>query len=175
MESLGAAGSAHSHGGHSHTIKHQNRLTRMVATDSNENDERVTSPDNAPEPPRPQPKKHGHGHGHGHSHSSASQVRYKHFSSLIRIRRIEFKTWAVERWTLRFLNLFFQMNMRGVFLHVIADALGSVIVIISASIIWLWDWEYENYVDPMLSVFMVILLLHSVWPLCKSVSTFEFP
>jgi zinc transporter 1 len=30
-----------------------------------------------------------------------------------------------------------QMNMRGVFLHVLADAIGSVIVIISASIIWL--------------------------------------
>ena len=27
-----------------------------------------------------------------------------------------------------------QMNMRGVFLHVLADALGSVIVIVSASV-----------------------------------------
>ena len=29
------------------------------------------------------------------------------------------------------------MNMRGVWLHVMADALGSVIVIISALIMWL--------------------------------------
>jgi zinc transporter 1 len=28
------------------------------------------------------------------------------------------------------------MNMRGVFLHVMADALGSVVVIISAVIMW---------------------------------------
>ena len=28
------------------------------------------------------------------------------------------------------------MNMRGVFLHVMADALGSVVVIISAIIMW---------------------------------------
>lgn len=36
-----------------------------------------------------------------------------------------------------------QMNMRGVFLHVLSDALGSVIVIISAAIITWTDWEYK--------------------------------
>ena len=41
-----------------------------------------------------------------------------------------------------------QMNMRGVFLHVMADALGSVVVIISAIIMWQTDWEYKFYVDP---------------------------
>jgi cation diffusion facilitator family transporter len=60
-----------------------------------------------------------------------------------------------------------QMNMRGVFLHVLADALGSVIVIISALIIWLTDWEYKMYVDPLLSIFMVMLILASVYPLLK--------
>ena len=41
-----------------------------------------------------------------------------------------------------------QMNMRGVFLHVMADALGSVVVIVSAIIIWQTEWEYKYYVDP---------------------------
>ena len=41
-----------------------------------------------------------------------------------------------------------QMNMRGVFLHVMADALGSVVVCISALIMWLTEWEYKHYVDP---------------------------
>ena len=58
-----------------------------------------------------------------------------------------------------------QMNMRGVFLHVMADALGSVIVIISAVIMWKTDWEYKLYVDPGLSILLVILILKSVWPL----------
>lgn len=31
-----------------------------------------------------------------------------------------------------------------------ADALGSVIVVISALIIWLTTWEYRFYVDPIL-------------------------
>lgn len=58
-----------------------------------------------------------------------------------------------------------QMNMRGVFLHVMADALGSVIVIISALIIWLTDWEYRYHVDPALSIIMVVLIMKSTWPL----------
>ena len=36
-----------------------------------------------------------------------------------------------------------QMNVKGVFLHVMADALGSVVVLISAAVIWLTDWEYK--------------------------------
>lgn len=57
------------------------------------------------------------------------------------------------------------MNMRGVFLHVMADALGSVVVIISAIVMWKTDWEYKLYVDPGLSLCMVLLILRSVWPL----------
>ena len=40
------------------------------------------------------------------------------------------------------------MNMRGVWLHVMADALGSVVVIISALVMWLTEWEYKKLVDP---------------------------
>lgn len=57
--------------------------------------------------------------------------------------------------------------MRGVFLHVLADALGSIVVIISALVIWLTEWEYKMYVDPALSVAMVCLIFWSTWPLCK--------
>jgi zinc transporter 1 len=59
------------------------------------------------------------------------------------------------------------LNMQGVFLHVLADALGSVVVIISALVIWLTEWEYKLYVDPALSVAMVCLIMWSTWPLCK--------
>ncbi|KAL1459456.1 hypothetical protein WDU94_011438 [Cyamophila willieti] len=60
-----------------------------------------------------------------------------------------------------------QMNMRGVFLHVLADALGSVIVIISATVVWLTEWKYRFYIDPALSLLMVMLILRSVWPLLQ--------
>lgn len=60
-----------------------------------------------------------------------------------------------------------QMNMRGVFLHVLSDALGSVIVIISALVYWLTDWKYKYYIDPALSIVLVLLILQSVWPLLR--------
>jgi len=59
------------------------------------------------------------------------------------------------------------MNMRGVFLHVLSDALGSVIVIISALIVWLTDWQYQAYVDPVLSMALVLLISCSTWPLLR--------
>jgi hypothetical protein len=37
-----------------------------------------------------------------------------------------------------------QMNIRGVFLHVLGDALGSVVVIVSALVVWLSDWEHKE-------------------------------
>jgi zinc transporter 1 len=40
--------------------------------------------------------------------------------------------------------------MKGVFLHVLGDALGSVVVIISASIIWKVEGSWKFYVDPAL-------------------------
>ena len=44
------------------------------------------------------------------------------------------------------------MNVKGVFLHVMADALGSVVVLISAAVIWLTDWEYKVDIDSVDSV-----------------------
>uniref|UniRef100_T1L0V4 Zinc transporter 1 n=1 Tax=Tetranychus urticae TaxID=32264 RepID=T1L0V4_TETUR len=58
-----------------------------------------------------------------------------------------------------------QMNIRGVFLHILADALGSVIVCISALIIMFTDWSIVDYVDPTLSILMVTLIMYSTWPL----------
>ncbi len=37
-----------------------------------------------------------------------------------------------------------QMNIHGVFLHVLGDALGSIVVIISALVVWLSDWEHKE-------------------------------
>jgi zinc transporter 1 len=65
------------------------------------------------------------------------------------------------------------MNMRAVFLHVLADALGSVIVIISAL---LNKFQHElhipkkiiDLVDPMLCICLVTLILSTALPLCNN-------
>merc|ERR1719242_1492924 len=59
------------------------------------------------------------------------------------------------------------MNITGVFLHVMADALGSVVVLISAAVIWLTDWEYKDYLDPVLSLVIVVIICVTTWPLLR--------
>ncbi|KAJ5703133.1 Cation efflux protein [Penicillium malachiteum] len=62
------------------------------------------------------------------------------------------------------------LNMRGVFLHVMGDALGNIGVIASALIIWLTDYDWRYYVDPGISLVITLIILASAIPLCKAAS-----
>ncbi|OCL03551.1 cation efflux protein [Glonium stellatum] len=62
------------------------------------------------------------------------------------------------------------LNMRGVFLHVMGDALGNVGVIASALIIWLTDFSWRFYSDPLISLIITVIILCSAIPLCKAAS-----
>lgn len=62
------------------------------------------------------------------------------------------------------------LNMRGVFLHVMGDALGNIGVIASALIIWLTDYSWRFYVDPGISLVITVIILFSAIPLCKAAS-----
>ncbi|KAF7126029.1 hypothetical protein CNMCM5793_002388 [Aspergillus hiratsukae] len=62
------------------------------------------------------------------------------------------------------------LNMRGVFLHVMGDALGNIGVIVSALIIWLTDYSWRFYVDPGISLVITVIILCSAIPLCKAAS-----
>ncbi|CAF2554423.1 unnamed protein product [Rotaria sp. Silwood2] len=55
-------------------------------------------------------------------------------------------------------------NMKGVFLHVLADTLGSVGVIISSLLIQYFGWYIS---DPICSLFISIMIFLSVLPLLK--------
>ncbi|XP_031790523.1 zinc transporter 10 isoform X2 [Piliocolobus tephrosceles] len=65
------------------------------------------------------------------------------------------------------------LNIRGVLLHVMGDALGSVIVVITAIIFYVLPLKSEDpcnwqcYIDPSLTVLMVIIILSSAFPLIK--------
>ncbi|EWC45264.1 hypothetical protein DRE_05991 [Drechslerella stenobrocha 248] len=60
------------------------------------------------------------------------------------------------------------LNMRGVFLHVLGDALGNVGVIASALFIWQTDFWWRFYFDPAISLVITIIIFASALPLCKS-------
>ncbi|KAL3866115.1 hypothetical protein ACJMK2_043447 [Sinanodonta woodiana] len=86
---------------------------------------------------------HGHSHaGHGHSHASHGHGH----------------SGGCEA---------HNTNMEGVFLHVLADTLGSVGVIISSLLIENFGW---NIADPICSLFIATMIMLSVLPLLKETS-----
>jgi cobalt-zinc-cadmium efflux system protein len=56
------------------------------------------------------------------------------------------------------------LNMRGAFLHVISDMLGSVGAIIAGILIWQFGWTIS---DPVISILMCLLIVFSSWQLIR--------
>ena len=54
------------------------------------------------------------------------------------------------------------LNVRGAWLHVLTDALGSVQAIVAGALIWAFAW---NWVDPLASVLIGLLVIYSSWSL----------
>jgi cobalt-zinc-cadmium efflux system protein len=50
------------------------------------------------------------------------------------------------------------MNIRAAYLHVLGDLLGSIGVLISGFVIWIWNW---NLIDPIVTFFISALILRS--------------
>lgn len=68
--------------------------------------------------------------------------------------------WALYRSTER------NINIQGAFLHVIADLLGSVGVVVSGILVWAFGWTLA---DPVVSVVIAVLILASSWRLMAKV------
>ena len=65
------------------------------------------------------------------------------------------------------------MNMQGVVLHLMADALGSIIVILSGFLVKfapdsIFNWSL--YIDPILSILLSVFIIISALPLLKESS-----
>ncbi|AWV87953.1 cation diffusion facilitator family transporter [Bradymonas sediminis] len=57
------------------------------------------------------------------------------------------------------------LNMRGAWLHVLGDMLGSVGAIIAGLLIWGFGWHWA---DPVASIIIAVLVLWSAWHLLKA-------
>lgn len=87
--------------------------------------------------------KHGHSHDdHGHSHGKKKGHGHSHNSAKAPQTQI----------------------MQGVFLHILADTLGSVGVIISSALIHQFGWMAA---DPICSLFIAVLITMSTLPLLR--------
>jgi len=56
------------------------------------------------------------------------------------------------------------LNVRGAWLHVVADTLGSVQAIVAGILIWAFGW---NIADPVASVLIAVLVAWSSWALLR--------
>ncbi|KAF9930186.1 hypothetical protein FBU30_000786 [Linnemannia zychae] len=95
---------------------------------------------------------HKHGDNHNHSHDQEHKHDHDHDHKNGK------KPSGVD------------LNMRGVFLHVLGDALGSVGVIFTALFIWLTDFSWKQYMDPIVSILISGIIVHSALPLVRSAS-----
>lgn len=133
---------------------------------------------------------HSHGGGHGHSHGKGDKHEDEHEelsnqkeneslvektdkdnSSVHKTASCSGSDTGLEEVAIEFdehkVSSSAQLNMRAVFLHVLGDALGSVIVVISALVIWFVDKDWVYYVDPGMSIVMVCIILSTTIPLLK--------
>ncbi len=56
------------------------------------------------------------------------------------------------------------LNIRGAWLHILSDALGSIAALGAGALIWTLGW---NWADPAASVLIGILVIYSSWGLLK--------
>ncbi|KAK9760148.1 Zinc resistance conferring protein [Basidiobolus ranarum] len=61
-----------------------------------------------------------------------------------------------------------RLNMQSIFLHVLGDTLGSVAEIISAVVIWKFDFPQRYLLDPIISLLITGIILAFSLPLVKS-------
>ncbi|ODQ59429.1 hypothetical protein WICANDRAFT_31584 [Wickerhamomyces anomalus NRRL Y-366-8] len=90
---------------------------------------------------------HSHGHNHSHSHEESDHSHSKAAKKKAK-----------------------SLNMHGVFLHVLGDALGNVGVILTALFIWKTDFSWKYYTDPLISLVITAIIFSSALPLCRRAS-----
>jgi len=114
---------------------------------------------------------HGHSHDHGHSHSHSHGHSHRHEDSCNHLHGHDNHHHhghggeppaSAHNDHAHGHN---SENMHGIFLHILADTLGSVSVVISTGLIHYSGW---TGFDPLASVFIAVLIFASAIPLVKS-------
>lgn len=102
----------------------------------------------APEAAHESHEHSGHSHGHSHSHSHQESSHAQHESSCE--------------------DEGMNDNMRGIFLHILADTLGLVGVVISTVLTKLFLWQGF---DPVALIIIAVLIFFTAVPLMKSTAS----
>ncbi|KAK4109634.1 cation efflux protein [Canariomyces notabilis] len=108
---------------------------------------------------------HGHGHSHGHSHGCnghAYEDKHSHNHGHSHSHQHHDEK---PSHTHGHSHSHDNENMHGIYLHVLADTLGSAAVIASTVLTHFWKWSGW---DPLASFLIAVLILLSALPLVKS-------
>jgi zinc transporter 1 len=117
---------------------------------------------------------HSHGHGHSHSHSHSHhhheeehecEEEHEHEHHHAEEEHDEDEHLIEEKKPKR--KEIENLNIYGVLIHVIGDALGSVAVVATALVIKYTTWEYRSIVDPICSLVISAILCIGTVPLIK--------
>lgn len=108
---------------------------------------------------------HGHGHSHGHSHGASHSHSHDHGHEHSHEEHNQSHEGEHEHAHDSHDDEEENENMRGILLHIIADTLGSVGVIISTILVYYFKWEGF---DPIASILIAILIFMSAVPLISS-------
>lgn len=111
----------------------------------------------------------GHGHMHMHSHTHThTHAHEEHHHSHDDSDDSDDEHGAHDEHESHSYSTHTNENMRGIFLHIMADTLGSVGVVISTLCVKYFGWEI---VDPITSILIASLILLSSFPLLESSSS----
>mmetsp|Transcript_31736 Transcript_31736/g.32957 ORF Transcript_31736/g.32957 Transcript_31736/m.32957 type:complete len:395 (-) Transcript_31736:73-1257(-) len=91
---------------------------------------------------------HAHSHNHSHNHSQGHDTE----SSLCESPKEKVNESSYE-------------NIRAIYIHIVADALGSVSVLISSFFV---EYYGLNFTDPLCSILISLLILYSSFPVLKN-------
>ncbi|KAN0055520.1 hypothetical protein ACTA71_008633 [Dictyostelium dimigraforme] len=94
-------------------------------------------------------KEKKHDHDHGHSHDGEKKKKKKKSSGTC---------------------LGMDLNMFGVFLHFLGDAVSSLFVLITGAVIHFTQGKWTEYIDPAVSLIIVIMIAATSVPLVKRCS-----
>eukprot|EP00475_Leptophrys_vorax_P036747 TRINITY_DN625_c0_g1_i1.p1 TRINITY_DN625_c0_g1~~TRINITY_DN625_c0_g1_i1.p1 ORF type:complete len:490 (+),score=85.67 TRINITY_DN625_c0_g1_i1:58-1470(+) len=113
---------------------------------------------------------HGHGGGHAHHHHGSDHHGHSHDFHSDEEEEDEGHGHEVESGHLiqKKANKDIEnLNVYGVLIHVIGDALGSVAVVATALVIEYTTWKYRAIVDPICSLVISAILFFGTVPLIK--------
>lgn len=107
---------------------------------------------------------HNHSHGHGHSHGCNGHSHNHHDHDHL-YNNGHHEKHGHSHGSQAHSHSHDNENMHGIYLHVLADTLGSAAVIVSTALTHFWKWSGW---DPLASFLIAVLILLSAVPLVKS-------